>query len=244
MSKRASFQREPLGWQVHKLVRGKGDDPAGAFLEFLRRDASDDTEPLVRSLVEAATERDTHTGKLLATPRHLNHPVSRRVLATWAIVAQYCRGHIANSRALWQGHRNAGSAGGIGGRLGGLAADTVRRYLNMLQASGVLKRWQPPAGTQGVVRQLAEDGEGRCYAMYLVRVLPRALVRAVRSHYERAKREAPPPEALQRSTVAPPAPAPRKAPPSPRAATAPPRVPDERIRGRVPPDAVAKLIPT
>jgi len=243
MSKRASFQREPLGWQVHKLVRGKGDDPAQDFIEFLRRDASPETEPLVRALVEAATERDTHTGKLLAIPRHLNHPVSRRVLATWAIVAQYCRGHVANSRALWQGHRHAGRAGGIGGRLGGVAADTVRRYLNMLQASGALKRWQPPGHTKGVVRQLAENGEGRCYAMYLVRVLPRALVRAVRSHYERAKREAPPPEALQRSSVAAPAPAPSRAAPTPRAAAAP-RVPDERIRGYAPPDAVAKLIPT
>jgi hypothetical protein len=235
-------------------VRGKGEDPAGKFLEFLRRDASPETETLVRGLVEAATERSTHTAELVAKPRHLNHPAARRLLAVWAVLNEYTRNRMANSRKLWHGDKYAGGAGGIAGRVGGVCASTVERDLDRLQAAGVIKRWQAKPFTSGVVR-VGDEGGGHCYQSYLLFVVPRSVERAVRGHYERLKRAAPPPESIPRAVVAPPASVPAwvravvtndAAPASsrPPSSAGPPPVPDERVRTARAPGWTSKLIPT
>lgn len=213
---RPTARRSPLGHWAWRLVKGKGVNPAGEFLEWLRQDSNgaEDVEQLVRGLTEAACERVVHTAALATAPkRHLNHPSARRVLAAWALVAEHVRNGIANSASLWRGHRKSGMAGGMGGRLGGVDADTVGRYVAMLEASGVLRRWQPPQNTSGVVKARS----GQCYAVYQLRAIPRSVVRAVRAYYERAKAPAPAPEAAPRPkprVVGAPAPALEPAPSS------------------------------
>jgi hypothetical protein len=198
---------------VARLVKGKGENPAGAALDFVRRDAADPraAESLVRALVEAATERKVTSAELDATAiRALNAPTARRVLAIWLMVAEAARPTgdgrgRANSAALW--HENLA-------RRARCSVDTVGRALRALHASGALKKWQAPPGSPGIARQ--KTGEQRCYLTYVMQ-LPRAVIRAVREFWQVRLSPAPRPEALQRPAGGPTRPA-QAAP----VATAPP----------------------
>jgi hypothetical protein len=191
---KSAGQSTPLGWLVARLVKAKGDNPAGAALDFIRRDAQDPraAESLVNALVEAATERKVVSAELDATAiRALNAPTARRVLAIWLMVAEAARPTgdgrgRANSAALW--HENLA-------RRARCSVDTVGRAVRALHASGAFKKWQAPPGSPGIARQ--KTGEGRCYLTYVMQ-LPRAVVRAVREFWQVRLSPAPRPEALQR----------------------------------------------
>lgn len=194
MTKRAAVHRSPLGWHVSGLVRGLGNE--GAVFELVRRDTGDPraAETLVRQLVEAATER-VHASSVerckLAEDglplRAITSPKARRVLAVWCVVAEYLRNgnHIAQSASLW----HAAIARRVRASI-----SSVERALNALEASGVLKQWQAPRATPGVVR----NADGHAYSSYLLYHVPRALVRTVRAFWEQRRMPAPRPEAVPR----------------------------------------------
>lgn len=216
-SGRAS-RRTSLGKWVHGLVHASIHPTE--FFDFLRGDSSDPdaTESQIRALIEAATERDAHTSELsVSARRDLESPFAREVLAVFAMILEHARNGIANSRALWHGHKKSGMAGGIGGRLGGRCADTVANRLDALERAGVLKRWQAPKATSGVVKSKDEH----CYQSYFVRHVSRAVMRAVSAAAARMGRQsAYPPESIDRTppASAPAAPHAR----APREAAAPP----------------------
>lgn len=221
MSKRAAVHRSPLGWHVSNLVCARGADPEGAVVELVRRDSGDAraAETLVSGLVEAATERELETSVercTLSTDgpiRALTSPPARRVLAVWCVVAEYVRNsRIANSASLWHD--------AIARRLR-CSVSSVERALNALEASGVLKQWQAPRTTPGVVK----NADGHCYSSYLLFHVPRAVVRTVREFWERRRAPAPRPESVPRAVPHVPAPA-MALPPSPAQAPPAPNIDD------------------
>lgn len=222
----SAVRRTALGYHIANLVRGRGKDPEGRVIELVRRDSGDEraAEILVRQLVEAATERHVETGALAAEPlRDITSPYARRVLAVWLIVAEHARNGIANSKILWHEH--------IARRVRA-SVSSVERALRDLEASGVLKQWQAPPGTPGVARQ--EKGEQRCYSTYLLRFLPRALVRAVRDFWTARRSPAPRPEGLPPRAPQEPARATSEATESPSVARAGPPELEARFRNLAP----------
>lgn len=221
MSKRAALHRSPLGWHASNLVCARGTDPEGAVFELIRRDSDDQraAETLISGLVEAATERELETSveRCTLSPggaiRGLTSPPARRVLAVWCVLAEYVRNHIANSKSLW--HE------AIARRLR-CSVSSVERALNALQASGVLKQWQPPRKASGVVK----TADGHCYSQYLLFHVPRAVVRTVRDFWEKRRAPAPRPESVPRASAVPHVQAPAVVlPPSP--GPAPPDIGDD-----------------
>jgi hypothetical protein len=211
---------------VQLLAHGLGQSPAVQTLAWLAQSRDPEALRLVEQLKEAMVQRGVHktrdahgnTVKAALAPapiRHLEDPHARVVLAVWLCVAEACRNHLANSRGLWLGN--------IAARLG-VCRWTVGRALDALQASGALKRWRPPADATGVVKGLKH---GQPYNVYMIRVLPRELLRQVHLFYVAQKRRTSAPE----MTEAPAAPTPTeraalervglKAPTPPRVQSAP-----------------------
>jgi len=206
----------PFGRTLWSVVKGK-PKAVDKALTLLARDGGDGAQTLVRQLVEAMTERELATGDLRPAPlRSVNDPSARGILALYLALAERTgRNGFVNARGLWQGHKQAGKGGGLAGRLGGVCAETVRRWTACLEASGIFTAWQPKPGAPGIAcsrTSLAQglyEGKGQAFNVYVLHHVPQAVKRRLREWYDKLSQRSPfPPEAPSR----PQAPAARPAP--------------------------------
>jgi hypothetical protein len=174
-------QLTPLGEQRY-LVR-RGEAPIARVLAPVlgERLLAQLMESAVRAeLDEIASDvrvRAPETGVIYAPPRTArasfraapvrseeSAPVRRMALLVLDVLEHFePGGQRVASRALWLGHPNPPyrqCPNSISGRTG-VGVRELQRYLVILEAAGVIKRWQPRSGSKSL-----KSKSGRCYNVY------------------------------------------------------------------------------